>query len=454
MKRDRAVILGGGFAGLSAAVALADAGWQVTVCERRNGLGGRARSFADPASGDTVDNGQHVFLACYEETLEFLKRLGTLDRVAFQKTLEVAFVEPGRPVSTLRCPAAAAPWHLILGLMQLSGLSLLDKLKMCRVLFALRNKHSNGIEPDSVTVESWLAHCGQSNRSRKFFWDPLAIAALNELPESASAAGWVAVLGRMFAGDWKAAQLGLASVGLSDLYATQAAQIVESKGGAIRLSTAAVAVEGTAQQASGIRLASGELLTADAYLATLPPQELDLILPEVLKSQDPGLQKLTQFTGSSIISINLWLDRPIFSMPFVGLIGTRVQWVFNRPALLTNQKSRHLALVISAADAYLDETNDTLIHFAWQEVQQCIPAACQARILRSQVVRERNATVKMPVGSEKWRPGSATRWPNLFLAGDWTRTGLPPTIESAVASGRSAAVLILLRQTGGAVRRP
>lgn len=446
---SRALVIGGGFAGLTAGVALADAGWRVTVLERRNGLGGRARSFTDPATGDVVDNGQHVFVSCYDQTLRFLRRLGTADRIAFQDRLEVAFAAPGQGLSVLRTPRLPAPWHLGLGVLGLSHLSLADKLAMGRVLALARNPVSGTFgarrlekDLDQMTVDAWLAAAGQSPASRRGFWHPLAIAALNDDPARCSALGFVAVLTRMFGRGWQGSRLGLASVGLSDLYTTEAQRVITEAGGAVRFNTAVAAVEGDGRQATGVRLASGERLTADAYVATVPPSDLAKMLPESLRAQDPTLRQLGRFGASPIVSINLWLDQPVMEEPFIGLIGARAQWLFNRPRLIRQQPTTHVALVISAAEAFVDQSNEALIRMAWEDVQACLPSACGARVLKGQVVREREATIKTPAGSAALRPAPQTHWPNLFIAGDWTATGLPATIESAVSSGFAAAELL------------
>lgn len=446
MNAQHAIVIGGGFAGLAAGVALADAGWRVTVLERRSMLGGRARSFTDPATGEVVDNGQHVFLGCYRQTLRFLRRLGTADRVVFQDRLEVAFAAPGQGLSRLRCPRLPTPWHLGLGVFGLRHLSLADKLAMARVPSAVSHfRHRTvpqGDSPlsalDQVTVDAWLAAAGQSAASRRGFWHPLAIAALNDDPAQASALGFVSVLTQMFGRGWQGSRLGLASVGLSDLYTTQAERVITETGGAVRLNTSVAAIEGDGGRVTGIRLASGERLMADAYVATVPPNDLVRMLPASLRAQDPQLRQLHRFGASPIVSINLWLDREVADAPFVGFVGTTVQWFFNRPRLI-RQPTKHVALVISAARAVVDQPNDALVAAAWAEVQQCLPAARGATLQRSQVVREPQATVTTPVGSAAWRPGPRTAWPNLYLAGDWTATGLPATIESAVASGYAAA---------------
>ena len=195
--RGHVVVLGGGFAGLRAAVSLADAGRRVTVLESRNSLGGRARSFTDPATGEVVDNGQHLFLGGYHRTLAFLDRLGTRDKIVFQKRLQVRFAEPGGAGCTLDCPPLPAPWHLVGGLMGLRGIPLPDKLRLFWIWTSLRGREAPEAISNGETVEQWLAQLGQGEKSRRIFWDPLTIAALNEDPKKASAVGLKRVLKTM-----------------------------------------------------------------------------------------------------------------------------------------------------------------------------------------------------------------------------------------------------------------
>ena len=443
---QRAIVIGGGLAGLAAGVGLADAGWRVTVLERGGALGGRARSFRDLATGDVVDNGQHVFLGCYTQTLRFLKRLGTDGLIAFQPQLTVAFAEAGRRPAVLRCPSWPAPWSLAAGVWGFGALSWGDKAAMTRAVAAIRGLDGDAAPADRLdrmTVAQWLTALGQTPRSRQVFWDPLTVAALNDDPAQTSALGLATVLARMFGEGPAAARLGLASVGLSDLYTQPAAQIIEQAGGSVRLNTAVAAVDGDGGRATGVQLAGGERLTADAYVMALPPHELARLLPSSLTTREPALAGLSRFTASPIVSINLWLDRPVTDQIFVGFIGRRVQWLFNRPQVVTEGPSTHVALVISAASAYVGQTTEHLVALAREDLEACLPAARGAQLLKTQVVREHAATVRTPPGSRAWRPGPATAWPNLSIAGDWTATGLPATIESAVASGHAAAEKIV-----------
>jgi squalene-associated FAD-dependent desaturase len=424
------VVIGGGFAGLRTAVSLADAGIRVTVLEARNSLGGRARSFADPATGEVVDNGQHLFLSGYEATLRFLRRLGTQDHLIFQDRLSVAFVEPGGRVSRLDCPPIPAPWHLAAGIAGLASLSLADKWNFRKILKAISGARLNqstlsyDSASDTETVEEWLTRQGQSERSRRIFWDPLTIATLNEVPSRASASGLGAVLRVLVKGPWPKARLGMAKVGLSGLYTEAAGRIIEESGGQVRLNTPVAALDLEKSRVKAARLANGSSLAAESVVSALPPAALARILPEAVKDSDPAFRGLDRFSSSPIVSVNLWLDRPVTRELFVGLIGTRFQWLFNKGRILGTSPG-YVALILSAAQAFIDQPNDALAAMALEDLKACFPHLASARPIRSQVVRERDATVSLGVEAQRLRPGARTGLENFFLAGDWTATGLP-----------------------------
>lgn len=439
----RVAVIGGGFAGLKAAVDLADAGVAVTVAEARGCLGGRARSFIDPATSEVVDNGQHLFLAGYEETLRFLERLGTRGRVVFQERLRVSFAEPGGKICTLDCPPVAAPWHVVLGLARMGGLSLRDKLLFGRVAGRMRNACGQ-------SAQEWLTQRGQSERARRRFWNPLILATLNEDPSRASAEGLLAVLRILWMSPWPCARLGVASVGLSALYTLQAEQIIEERGGQVLLNRPVVGLEMAGSRVVAVRFADGGSQEVDAVISTLSPSALARLLPALRQTQ--ALQAaLAHFTHSPIVSVNLWLDRPVTDHLFVGLLGRRFHWLFNKPAILrpAGIEVRYVSLIRSAAHGFIDQPNAALVEMAMEDLRGCFPTVRGAGLVRSQVVREREATVSLTVAAEQVRPGPKAGIENFFLAGDWTATGLPATIESAVVSGgRAAQVALAMLRSG------
>lgn len=434
------LIIGGGFAGLRAAVSLSDAGCRVTVVDNRAHLGGRARSFPDPVTGEVVDNGQHLFLAGYGRTLAFLERLGTRDQVVFQPRLQVRFVEAGGESVRFDCPPLPAPLHLFAGFFGLRGIPLRDKWGLVRMLGDLRGGAGE-------TVDQWLVRMGQGERSRRLFWTPLTLAALNERPERASAAGLKAVLRVLLARPASRSRLGVARAGLSDLYAAPARRIVEQKGGRVLLNKTVQSMSVKNGKAVGVEFVGGDSLDADAVIAAIGPGALKKLMP--------GWEQLPSFEDSPILSVNLWLDRTDWAPqePFVALSGTRFQWLFNKSTILGPAQARYLSLIVSAAADLEPLKNEPLVEIALEDLRACFPAAAGVKVLRSQVVREREATVSLTPETEPARPGFLTDLPNLFLAGDWTSTGFPATIESAVISGETAARELLKKLASAAPAR-
>ena len=471
------IVIGGGFAGLTAAVALTQRGEKVTLLERRVALGGRARSFpydsdgrGDPSGRPyMVDNGQHVFLGCYRNTLQFLKTIGAEENLFFQESLQLKFRQRGGIESALRCPRLPSPWHLLLGLWGFRRLRFRDKwsaLKIWGQVLTFDKKTNSKIfcqmsrldpnPPNPLTVTEWLIQLGQSPLARESLWNPLVIAALNESPDLASANSFLKVLREAFATP-EDSRIGLAGDGLSSLYADPAHSWLQSHGATVRLQANVEAIECREKEVVEVILTSGERLSADAYICAIPPRDLAAILPERMIESDPALQNLHHLKASPILSINLWLDRPIFKEPFVGLLGTKAQWVFNKSKNEARSRKQEEAFsscliphascflyscIISAAYEFLDQTNEELVTTAMDELRSCFPEVKDVNLVKSQVIREPHATLSSAPEIEKLRPAAKTSLKNLVLAGDWVQTGLPATIESAVLSGYQAAELI------------
>ncbi len=430
---DPIVVIGGGFAGLRAAVTLTDAGRPVTLLEGRVGLGGRARSFTDPVTREVVDNGQHLFLFGYPRTLAFLDRVGTRHRLIFQDRLKVSFIRPGGKVSTLDCPFLPAPWHLLLGMMRLSGFPIGDKLRLWKVWRDLESARGMDGKPIGETVEGWLRRLGQGKRSRAIFWDPLTVAALNEQPAKACAAGLKRVLLTLIQSQ-REARLGMSAVGLNDLYAEQARRIIEKGGGRVVLNRPVKGLEVQGRRVRALRFADGTQLETDAVISAVPPSALLKILPDPAAAGEPLGRALPSFDTSPILSVNLWLNQPLTDSLFVALIGCRYQWLFNKAAILrlAGVQANYISLIISAATDFIDRSNDELVRIAMEDLRSCFPR-----------VKELQATVSLTVETERLRPGPRTALENLFLAGDWTATGLPATVESAVVSGEACGEEVL-----------
>ncbi|HZI92628.1 MAG TPA: hydroxysqualene dehydroxylase HpnE [Patescibacteria group bacterium] len=437
------VVMGGGFAGLSCATALAESGARVTLLEARRALGGRAGSFVDEATGEVVDNGQHLFMRCYRETRAFLDRIGTGHLLRFQKNLTVDYLHHGHH-SRLKCPGLPAPWHLLAGVLMLKGPALADRLAVLRAGPALRRLRTpGGVESlEALTVTEWLDRLGQTSALRRWLWHPLAIATLNESPDIAPASLLASVLVEGFLHDSGSSALGVATVGLSELYTEAATRFIQQRGGAVRFGAAATALRCAGPRVTGVEIRDGGAVDADAFVSALPPAALARIGVPVA-----GLDR---FASSPILSINLWIDRPLSGIApfdFAGIVDGRIQWLFNKERILDG-KAHHLAAVISAARDQVGRSNEELAAMAWDDVRTHLPAARAAQLVRSMVVRERTATFSATVQTEPLRPGHRSPYDNLHLAGDWTERGLPATIETAVRTGHRCARLIAAATPG------
>jgi squalene-associated FAD-dependent desaturase len=440
------VVIGGGFAGLSAAVAAAREGARVAVVEARPHLGGRAASFRDRQTGEYVDNGQHVLFGCYRETFGFLEAIGARGHVQLQSSLTVPVVDRDGRWSELRCPAMPAPWHLVAGLLEWSALGWEDRiaaLSLARAIRLARRSSRNGATrlaaSPGETVDAWLERNGQTPRLRELLWEPLAVAALNQSPRRAAAPPFVRVLAELFGRDRGDSAIGLPSKPLEAMYARPAADAIEARGGSVRVNAPArIAVDGGRAHVS---LKGGEPLAATAVVAAVPWFDL----PELFDPAPPELRPLlhaARLTAPSpIATVNLWLDRPVLSTPLLGLPGRRMQWVFDK-RLLWGGEASHLSIVASGADELSALSNDELIAEATRELFAAVRGARQAKVRRASVVREKRATFSIAPG-QPGRPSTCTPVANLFLAGDWIETGLPATIESAVVSGHRAAAIAL-----------
>ncbi len=428
-----AVVVGGGFAGLSAATLLAERGARVLVLEARPALGGRATAFTDPATGERVDNGQHVLFGCYRETFRFLRRIGTDGDVQIQPRLAIGVVDREGQSSRLVCPPLPAPLHLLAGVMRWDALRWRDRLAVVRV-------HGAAAHP-AETVRQFLVRRGQTGRLIELLWEPLAVAALNQPIDQAGAPAFVSILRRLFGAHQRDAALAIPLTPLDALYALPAARFVEARGGEVRTNAPARIECGFGLQPE-VRhplhvTVRNERIESATVICAVPWHTL----PDAINQAPPPLAAVLEdartTAASPIVTVNLWLDRPIAEDAFVGLPGRTMQWVFDKRVLFGDRAS-HLSLVSSGAMSVVALTNDELIALALREVRDAFPCAGAAAVRRAVVVREKRATFSVAPGQPP-RPATRTAVPGLFLAGDWIETGLPATIEGAVLSGHLAA---------------
>ncbi len=432
MTSPEVLVIGAGFAGLSAATALAEAGVRVQVFEARPALGGRAAAFRDPVTGERVDNGQHVLAGCYTETLTFLRRIGSLGRLHRQTTLRVPMIDEDGRSSVLALPPLPSPINLVAGVLAWEAIGWVDRLSILALGPALRGRAP--ADPN-LTLRQWLDEQRQSPRLCHMLWEPLALAALNQSADQAGVPPFLAIVRRMFGGDADAAAILVPAVPLDDLYAQPAAAFLRLAGSAVTTNAPVrIVVANDRLHAVTIR---GETMAAPIVIAAVPW----FALPELLQTPPPGLAGLLRYAStlasSPIVTVNLWLDGIRLAEPFVGLPGRTFQWVFDRRRIVGLVQT-HLSLVSSGAEAICAAPNDWLIATAVHDLGTAWPAAAAATLRHATVIRERRATFSLRPGLPR-RPGTTTSVPGLLIAGDWTDTGLPATIESAVQSGHAAA---------------
>jgi squalene-associated FAD-dependent desaturase len=443
------VVIGGGFAGLAAGVALSARGFRVAVLEAKPALGGRAYSFVDDDTGDFVDNGQHVMMGCYRETLNFLDRIGARGQLIFHQNLEIEMLDgPGRSARVKTAPLPG-PFHMSAALLGYRHLTLRERFGVIaggsRLMY-LRSRDRARLQ--RMSVAELMDLLGQSDRARKYFWYPIAIATLNDEPELVSAALFAEVLKRAFFSRRGDSAFVYARVGLSDLYCGAAGAVIENAGGVV--ATRAI-VEGFDFDASssitGVRLRDGTRLSATNYIAAVPPAQFLKLLPEAAVA-DPLFSRIGALKSSPIICVHVWLDREVTDSAFICFIGTQTQWMFNKRRIFEQHGERHpgyLSFVISGARKLVDSSNAELVDLVINDLRSMIPAARNANVVKALVLKEKHATMAPDPLSDLSRPETLTPIPNLFLAGDWIQTGLPATIESAVVSGRAAATAVAVR---------
>jgi hydroxysqualene dehydroxylase len=435
------VVVGGGFAGLAAATALAEAGVRVHLFEARPTLGGRANAFRDPVTGESIDNGQHVLAGCYAETLTFLKRIGSSTRLHRPSTLRVPMIDESGHRTELALPPLPAPLDLVAGVLAWDALTTADRWSIVRLGNALRGGTNI---PANETVRQWLERHHQSPRLCRLFWEPLALAALNQSIEVAAANMFVAVTSRMFGSEPDAASLFVPAVPLDELYVLPANAFLERTGSQV-----------TPRAKVQIGIAEGRVVGVQVGITTMAAtlvicavpwfamREVFVAPPSVLAAT---VANATALGSAPIVTVNVWFDDFAGDDVMLGLPGRTFQWIFDRRRIV-GQRQTHLSLVSSGAVAICDLPHDGLISTALNEVRAALPAARKAHVRHASVVRERRATFSLKPG-EPPRPPTVTPVAGLFLAGDWIDTGLPATIESAVVSGHRAAAAALgqLRQ--------
>jgi len=416
------IVIGGGLAGLAAAAALGGAGHSVKVLESRPFLGGRATSYevGNGEEAEFIDNCQHILLRCCVNLLDFYRRLDVEQDIAFSR--EFTFIEPGGRRSVLRSGMLPPPAHFAESFLKLSFLNFSEKLAVARAMQAIP-KESKRNDLDRISMLDWLKEKRQPPRAIERYWRQVLVSAINEELDRMAAAHGLQVFRLGFLARRDAYEMGVPAVPLGRLYGSEAWKRIGNVDLRLRSPVSRIVIEGEAVR--GV-IASEQEVRGDFYVCALPFERVSAVAPEL------GVDA-SMFEHSPITGIHLWFDRPVTDLPHATLLDRTMQWMFNK------HEGRYVQLVVSASRSLTEMPRADVIALALRELAEFFPAAREAKLEKAHVVKEIRATFSARPGLEAHRPGNQTHIPNLFLAGDWTKSGWPATMEGAVRSGYLAA---------------
>jgi squalene-associated FAD-dependent desaturase len=435
-------IAGGGLAGLAAACALADSGFRVTLFERRPYLGGRASSYEHPGTTEVVDNCQHVLFRVCTNLVEFYRRIGVENKIRWYD--KMTFIEPGGRTSVMHASPLPAPLHTAPSFLQFPFLNAKDKFSISRAIASLT------LTTQRDTGESFLDWCrrhAQTENAVERFWKPILVSALSEDLDLISIS-YAAQVVRESMKSPAARHMGVPSIPLTDLY-NKAGDYLRARGGEIRfrnsLETFSSGSNNVEIFATGREEGQKEQ-PFDYLILALPFNTIARVLPETPEAA-PLREKLAHFESCPITGIHLWFDRQISDLDHAVLLDRTIQWMFHKSRLLSTRAvaanaestGSYIELVVSASKSLVDKSRAEIVDLALKEVREFFPGARSANLMKSTVIKEIHATYSPRPGIDAFRPPQATVWPRVFLAGDWTATGWPATMESAVRSGYLAA---------------
>lgn len=431
----KCIVIGGGFAGLTAAAYLVKYGYRVELIEASPKLGGRAYSFHHKEANKIVDNGQHIMMGCYSETLKFLELINALERVDIQKQLQVKFLKPGFKLYELNSTTLFYPFNLLLAILKYKAISPSERLLVIRLFFKLPFLSNRDLE--KMSVAEFLIFEKQNENVRKALWEIISIGALNTSTNKASAKVFVDILKEIFLKGSKGSKIVLPKVGLSEMFCEPAKKFIEERGGEVFLSERVEEIEAVKDLTSSIITDKRRISDFDFIISTVPHFALERILKSSAIKRHLGFASDSHSTMqlfnpkySSILNVHIWLSQITFGNNFYAFIDSKLHWVFSQCS--------HLTCVISDADYLMKLSDNEIMEMIYEELENYLNIK-QESITNFLIIKEKRATF-IPLREILFnRPGTETGIKNLFLAGDWVNTGLPSTIESAVKSGRMTA---------------
>jgi hydroxysqualene dehydroxylase len=452
----KTVVIGGGLAGITAALTLAEQAGHpgdVTLLEAKPRLGGATMSFE--RGGLIVDTGQHVFLRCCTHYRGLLDRLGVSGQAPLPRRFDVTVLSPTaagrkRP-ARLRRNNLPAPLHLLPTLLGYGKLSLAERARVGQAALGMRGVRLNDPATDQIAFGDWLARHGQDERSRRALWDLFSVASINVPGDEASLALAAKVVQTGLLGDAGAADIGVPALSLGELHGTAAARKLAALGATVRLNTKVAAIE-VSRPGFTVRLGRGadEDITADAVVLAVPHEAAARLIPA--GALPPSIVSGWAGLGAApIVNVHVVYDRKVMDVPFAAAVDSPVQWVFDRTRIsgmhASGAAGQYLAISLSAADEYVDRSVASLRDEFIPALADVLPAAREANVTEFFVTRERHATFRGVPGTARLRPAAATALDGLVLAGSWTATGWPDTMESAVRSGLNAVVALRARES-------
>jgi zeta-carotene desaturase len=430
------IVAGAGVAGLAAAVALSQSGAKVTLLERRPYIGGRAYSYEHPALEETIDS-QHVVVGCCTNLLDLAQQAGMADTIRWYD--ELTFMEPNGNRSLLKPGSLPAPMHQTMSFLRAPMLSFADKATVASGLLRFLRGYP---QDDSESFASWLKRTGQTERAIRHFWEPVVVGALNDSFENCSVKYAGKVFNESFLRSPQAGKLGIPAAPLTEFFAPIAA-LAESSSVDVRLKSGVEAITQTADGRWSVRAGGVEYLADSVVLATDFRQTHGLLssLPSSEEDKQQRQAAFERFIPAPITTIHLWYDRDVVGLDHAVLLDTRIQWVFTKSRIRRwpVERGSYQELVISASWSELEMSREEILASALREFETFFPAAREAKLVKTGVLKEARATFSVTPGLDRFRPQQATPWKGLYVAGDWTATEWPSTMEGAVRSGRLAA---------------
>ena len=442
------IVIGGGLAGLSSAVALAETGFQVRLLEKRPHLGGRAASYVLPG-GEHVDNCQHVTLGCCTNLADFYRRVGAANQIAYFDRL--IFAAPDGRRGSIASVALPPPLHMAPSFAFFPLLGLADKSSIARALLAIARSGGRPADlsgdgsRENLTMLAWLQKHRQTARAIRRFWGVILVSALDEELDRIDARYGIDVFWKAFLSTRAGYRVGIPRVPLGDLY-EGCRKALAQQGGEVQLRAGVRGFLVANGHIDGVEREDGSIETGDYYLAAVPQDILPELLPAEVVEREPVFMNLRNLHTSPITGVHLWFDRTVMTEPFLTLLESTTQWVFNKTKLSggsAEEGGQYLQLVISASYGLAARSRQEIITLCLEELRQVLPATREAVLLKGTVVKEMSATFSPSADSDRWRPAQRSPLQGLFLAGDWTLTGWPSTMEGAVRSGYLAAEAIL-----------